>query len=151
MAEALRARGLEATLVELLPHVLRLVDEEIAEDVEAELVKAGVNLRRSCPVGRIEGYGRVGRLVAGGEAIDATMAGAPIKVKLVAERGTGRLLGAQLAGTEGVAKRVDVVAAALHAGATVDELGSFDLSYAPPFALVWDPLLIAARQAQRQV
>jgi len=75
----------------------------------------------------------------------------PLKVKLVAERGTGRLLGAQLAGTEGVAQRVDVVAAALHAGATVDELGSLDLSYAPPVAPVWDPLLIAARQAQRQV
>jgi NADPH-dependent 2,4-dienoyl-CoA reductase/sulfur reductase-like enzyme len=75
----------------------------------------------------------------------------PLKVKLVAERGTGRLLGAQLAGTEGVAQRVDVVAAALHSGATVDEVATFDLSYAPPFAPVWDPLLVVARQAQHLV
>jgi CoA-dependent NAD(P)H sulfur oxidoreductase len=50
-------------------------------------------------------------------------------------------------GREGVAKRVDVVAAALHAGATADELAGYDLTYAPPFAPVWDPLLLAARAA----
>lgn len=73
----------------------------------------------------------------------------PITVTLLAERGSGRLLGGQLAGREGVAKRVDVIAAALHAGATVEDLAGFDLSYAPPFAPVWDPLLLAARQAER--
>ncbi|MBW3609158.1 MAG: NADH oxidase, partial [Actinobacteria bacterium] len=71
----------------------------------------------------------------------------PLRVKLVAERGSGRLLGGQLVGREGVAKRVDVVAAALHAGATADELAQYDLSYAPPFAPVWDPVLLAARKA----
>jgi NADPH-dependent 2,4-dienoyl-CoA reductase/sulfur reductase-like enzyme len=70
----------------------------------------------------------------------------PLRVKLVAERGSGRLLGGQLVGREGVAKRVDVVAAALHAGATADELAQYDLSYAPPFAPVWDPVLLAARK-----
>jgi NADPH-dependent 2,4-dienoyl-CoA reductase/sulfur reductase-like enzyme len=70
----------------------------------------------------------------------------PLRVKLVAERGSGRLLGGQLVGREGVAKRVDVVAAALHAGATAGELERYDLSYAPPFAPVWDPVLLAARK-----
>jgi NADPH-dependent 2,4-dienoyl-CoA reductase/sulfur reductase-like enzyme len=69
----------------------------------------------------------------------------PLQVKLVAERGSGRLLGGQLVGREGVAKRVDVVAAALHGGATAAELAHYDLTYAPPFAPVWDPLLLAAR------
>ncbi len=72
----------------------------------------------------------------------------PITVKIVAERGSGRLLGAQLAGREGVAKRVDVIAAALHGQATVHDVAGFDLSYAPPFAPVWDPLLLAAREAE---
>ena len=75
----------------------------------------------------------------------------PLQVKLVAERGSGRLLGGQLVGREGVAKRVDVVAAALHAGATADELSRYDLSYAPPFAPVWDPVLLAAREAAKAV
>lgn len=73
----------------------------------------------------------------------------PITVKLVAERVSGRLLGAQIAGREGVAKRIDVIAAALHARATVRDVAAFDLSYAPPFAPVWDPLLVAARQAEK--
>jgi NADPH-dependent 2,4-dienoyl-CoA reductase/sulfur reductase-like enzyme len=74
----------------------------------------------------------------------------PLRVKLVAERGSGRLLGGQLAGREGVAKRVDVVAAALHAGATADALSRYDLSYAPPFAPVWDPVLLAAREVAKR-
>jgi NADPH-dependent 2,4-dienoyl-CoA reductase/sulfur reductase-like enzyme len=75
---------------------------------------------------------------------------APLSVRLVHERG-GRLLGAQLVGREGAAKRVDVVAAALHARLTVADLGAFDLSYAPPFSPVMDPLLIAAQAAARTV
>lgn len=73
---------------------------------------------------------------------------APVHVRLVHERG-GRLLGAQLVGTEGAAKRVDVVAAALHARLDLDDLADLDLSYAPPYAPVYDPLLAVAQAAQR--
>ncbi|NCC34258.1 MAG: NADH oxidase, partial [Chloroflexia bacterium] len=73
----------------------------------------------------------------------------PIHVKLVYEAETRRLLGGQMVGSEGVAKRIDVIAAALHGGWTVDELGELDLSYAPPFAPVWDPVLVAANLARR--
>ena len=59
------------------------------------------------------------------------------------------MLGAQLVGREGAAKRVDVVAAALHAQLTVADLGALDLSYAPPFAPVQDPLLMVAQAAAR--
>jgi NADPH-dependent 2,4-dienoyl-CoA reductase/sulfur reductase-like enzyme len=287
MAEALRARGVATTVVEMLPRVLPLVDAEIAADVEAELARHGVEVRTSTRVEAVEGDVRVRRVVVSGaggtgtEAIDAdlvvvgvgvspdtslaaaagvplgargavavdggmrtgtegvwaagdcaetrhrlhdgpayvplgttankqgrvagaTIAGreetfagvvgtaalkvfdlqvartglseaeaaqagleavgaaivhrsragyypgaVPLRVKLVVERGGGRLLGAQLAGTDGTALRIDVVAAALHADATVDDLAAFDLAYAPPFAPVWDPLLIAAREAGR--
>ena len=73
---------------------------------------------------------------------------APLHVRLVHETG-GRLLGAQLVGTEGAAKRVDVIATALHAGLSVDDLADLDLSYAPPYAPVYDPVLLAAQAAQR--
>ncbi len=73
--------------------------------------------------------------------------GSPITVLVVAERGTGRLLGAQIVGQEGAAKRIDVFATALWNEMTVDELINVDLAYAPPFSPVWDPVLIAARQA----
>ncbi|MCU1675142.1 MAG: FAD-dependent pyridine nucleotide-disulfide oxidoreductase [Frankiales bacterium] len=71
----------------------------------------------------------------------------PIRVKLLAERRTGRLLGAQVVGREGAAKRIDVFASAIWNEMSVDEVLSLDLSYAPPFAPVWDPVLIAARKA----
>jgi NADPH-dependent 2,4-dienoyl-CoA reductase/sulfur reductase-like enzyme len=69
----------------------------------------------------------------------------PIWVKLVAEPGSGRLLGGQIVGVEGAAKRIDVLATAIWTGLAVDELALLDLSYAPPFSGVYDPLLIAAR------
>ncbi len=77
--------------------------------------------------------------------------GKPITIKLVVEKKTGRLLGAQMVGGEGVAKRIDIVVAGLYKGMTVDELSRLDLSYAPPFAPVWDPLLVAANETLKKV
>ncbi len=71
----------------------------------------------------------------------------PIRVKLLAEKRTGTLLGAQIAGREGAAKRIDTLATAIWNGMGVDEVLGLDLSYAPPFSPVWDPVLIAARKA----
>jgi NADPH-dependent 2,4-dienoyl-CoA reductase/sulfur reductase-like enzyme len=71
---------------------------------------------------------------------------APLHVRLVHTR-EGQLLGGQFAGREGAAKRVDVLATALYAGLTVADLAALDLSYAPPFAPVYDPVLAAAIKA----
>lgn len=70
-----------------------------------------------------------------------------IVTKLIAEKRSGRLLGAQIVGREGAAKRIDVLATAIWNEMTVEEVTGLDLSYAPPFAPVWDPVLIAARKA----
>jgi NADPH-dependent 2,4-dienoyl-CoA reductase/sulfur reductase-like enzyme len=71
----------------------------------------------------------------------------PMTIKVVAEKPAGRLLGAQIVGRQGSAKRIDVLALALWKEMTVSELAMVDLSYAPPFSPVWDPVLIAARKA----
>ena len=76
---------------------------------------------------------------------------APIRTKLVVEKRSGRLLGAQIVGKEGAAKRIDALATALWNEMTVDHMLNMDLSYAPPFAPVWDPVLIAARKAWEKV
>jgi NADPH-dependent 2,4-dienoyl-CoA reductase/sulfur reductase-like enzyme len=75
----------------------------------------------------------------------------PLTIKVVAEHGTGKLLGAQIVGQEGAAKRIDVFATALWSEMTVADLLNVDLSYAPPFSPVWDPVLIAARKADGEV
>ena len=72
-------------------------------------------------------------------------------VKLIAERRTGMLLGAQIVGREEAAKRIDSLAIAVWNRMTVEEMTGLDLSYAPPFSPVWDPVLIAARKATERV
>ncbi|MCU1458168.1 MAG: flavoprotein oxidoreductase [Actinomycetia bacterium] len=74
----------------------------------------------------------------------------PIKVRIVAEDVSGRLLGAQIVGTEGAAKRIDVLAVAIWNEMTAGELVMTDISYAPPVAPVWDPILQAARIVYRE-
>jgi hypothetical protein len=75
---------------------------------------------------------------------------AALDVVMVAERGTGRLLGAAAAGREGAAWRVNSVAPALAAGLTADELEAVDLGYTPATGPAWDPILIAAHRLSRE-
>ncbi|WP_410877237.1 FAD-dependent oxidoreductase [Nocardia sp. A7] len=75
----------------------------------------------------------------------------PMTVKMLAERRTGRLLGVQIVGRDGAAKRIDIAAVALTARMTVEQVTALDLGYAPPFSPVWDPVLVAARAAVRAV
>jgi NADPH-dependent 2,4-dienoyl-CoA reductase/sulfur reductase-like enzyme len=74
-----------------------------------------------------------------------------IRIKALAERGTGRMLGAQIVGQEGTAKRIDVLATVIQAGMTAEEVVELDLGYAPPFGPVWDPVHIVARRLAEQV
>ena len=64
-------------------------------------------------------------------------------MKVVFEKGTCRLLGAQIVGYEGVDKRIDVLAAAIHAGMRATQLKNLDLAYAPPYSSAKDPVNIA--------
>jgi NADPH-dependent 2,4-dienoyl-CoA reductase/sulfur reductase-like enzyme len=68
------------------------------------------------------------------------MGGRPIIIKAVAEKETGRLLGAQMVGYEGVDRRLDVFAAAITFGAKAEDLMDLDLAYAPPYSTPRDPL-----------
>ena len=71
---------------------------------------------------------------------------ATVTVKLVVEEASGRLLGGQIVGMQGAGKRIDTIATALTAGMTARNIMDLDLSYAPPFSPVWDPVQIAARK-----
>ena len=69
--------------------------------------------------------------------------GSVMTMKVVFERGSGRLLGAQVIGRSGADKRIDVLATALRAGWTAAELTELDLAYAPPYASAKDPVNMA--------
>jgi NADPH-dependent 2,4-dienoyl-CoA reductase/sulfur reductase-like enzyme/rhodanese-related sulfurtransferase len=68
----------------------------------------------------------------------------PVLIKVIAEEGTGRLLGAQVIGEEGVDKRVDVLATAITGHMSVFDLEGLDLAYSPPFGSANDPINVAA-------
>jgi CoA-dependent NAD(P)H sulfur oxidoreductase len=72
--------------------------------------------------------------------------GASIWVHMVGDTKSGRLLGVQMVGKEGVAHCINAPAVALHNYMTVDDFSRTDLAYAPPFGSVWDPMLTAANQ-----
>jgi len=69
--------------------------------------------------------------------------GKVMTMKVVFEKETYRLLGAQIVGYEGVDKRIDVLAAAIHAGLKAPQLKDLDLAYAPPYSSAKDPVNMA--------
>jgi NADPH-dependent 2,4-dienoyl-CoA reductase/sulfur reductase-like enzyme len=119
--------------------ITKVCDLEVARSglQEKELHSLGIDY----VTGRIESLTHAGYYPGAG----------PITVKLLAEKGSGRLLGGQIVGKEGAGKRIDIVATALHAGLTVEQVADLDLAYAPPFSPVWDPVAIAAREAAKLV
>jgi len=94
----------------------------------------------------------VGSQVIEAESKVGYMPGAKrIVVKLIFDRKNGRLLGAQMVGKEGVARRINSLAVALHQKMTIDEIARLDFAYAPPFSAPLDPILIAAEQAAKKI
>ena len=71
-------------------------------------------------------------------------------MELIADRDSRRLLGGMVLGEQDAASRINVIASALHSRMRIDDFEQLDLAYAPPFATVWDPLLIAAQQLIKQ-
>ncbi|HJN93568.1 MAG TPA: FAD-dependent oxidoreductase [Dehalococcoidia bacterium] len=112
---------------------MRLGAMEVARTglLEAEATKAGLAVRSQ---------------VIETTQISAYMPGAaPMFVKLNVEQHSGRIVGGQLLGQRGSAKRIDVLATAVTLGLTTQQLIDMDLAYAPPFSSVWDPLQTAGR------
>ena len=100
---------------------------------------------------RAAGFDAVGVITEASSRAHYYPGAQPMRIKIVAERRTGRLLGAQIVGGEGAGKRIDVLATALWNEMTVDAVGGMDLSYAPPFSPVWDPVLLAAGKAASKI
>ncbi|MDD3847354.1 MAG: FAD-dependent oxidoreductase [Syntrophorhabdaceae bacterium] len=98
-----------------------------------------------------EAIGHFVSTIKGRSRSSAYPEGKPITVTYIVEKTSGRLLGAQMAGSEGVAHRIDTLATALYNRMTIDDIARLDLAYAPPFATVWDPILVAANVALKRL
>jgi NADPH-dependent 2,4-dienoyl-CoA reductase/sulfur reductase-like enzyme len=115
--------------------VTRICGTEIARTglSQAEAAAAGIE----CSVGTVEATSRAGYF-PGAE---------PVTARILAEVGSGRILGGQIIGADRVGKRIDTVAAAITGGLTASEFVELDLAYAPPVSPLWDPFQLAAREA----
>jgi len=114
---------------------------------DLEVAATGLDEREAAAAG----FHPVSTLIQG-SAIAGSMPGnKPLGLKLIADKATGRLLGAQAVGEIGAVSRINTLSAALWAGFTVDDAGWMDLAYAPPVGGSWDPIHIAAQQLRRQI
>lgn len=75
----------------------------------------------------------------------------PVTARVLAERGSGRIIGAQILGADRVGKRIDTMATAITAGMSADQIVELDLGYAPAVTPLWDPFQVAARAADREL
>ncbi|HOK47961.1 MAG TPA: flavoprotein oxidoreductase, partial [Bryobacteraceae bacterium] len=75
--------------------------------------------------------------------------GERVWVSLVADRRSGRLVGGTVLGSQATAGSINVIATAVTNRMRVEDLEHLDLAYSPPYAQVWDPILIAARQLSK--
>ncbi len=100
---------------------------------------------------RRAGFDPVGVVIKTRSRAHAHPGSTPIWNHMVADRGSGRLLGMQMVGREGVAHRINAPAVALHAGMTVAQFSQCDLAYAPPFSPTWDPMLTTANQLLKKL
>jgi len=97
------------------------------------------------------GYNPVSTIIWG-SAIGAVMPGAKkVGIKLVADRATGKLLGAQAIGEMGAVSRINVLSCALWGDMNLDDIANLDLAYTPPFSTVWDVIHIAAQKLRKQI
>jgi CoA-dependent NAD(P)H sulfur oxidoreductase len=123
-----------------------IVGTMVTKAFELEVAKTGLGIEEA----RKNGF-QPGSVTITSTSRAHYMHGRPIVVTLVWDHASERLLGCQMCGEEGVAKRIDVAAMALHARMRIPEMLHLDLSYAPPFAPVWEPILIAANEALKKI
>ncbi len=119
--------------------VFRVFDYEVA--------RTGLNLKEA----RQAGFEPVENMIQSSSRAHSYSSGHPIWVNMVGDKKSGRLLGVQMVGTEGVAHRINGPAVALHNRMTVAQYSQTDLAYAPPFGPTWDPTLTAANQLLKKL
>ncbi|NLK51995.1 MAG: FAD-dependent oxidoreductase [Syntrophomonadaceae bacterium] len=117
----------------------------IARIIDLEIARTGLS-EREC---QENGLNYATRTIISRTTAGYYPRGGPIHIKVITEQPEGRLLGAQIVGYAGAGKRIDTFATALTLGATAAQLKDLDLAYAPPFAPVYDPILIALHQSQK--
>ncbi len=97
------------------------------------------------------GYHPVSTIVKGSYIARSMSSDASLDLKLIADKSTGRLLGAQAVGTGGAVSRINTLSACLWAEMDLDQIGYMDLAYSPPFGGAWDVMQTAAQVLKKKL
>lgn len=97
------------------------------------------------------GYYPVSTMIWANAIAASLPGGKKLGIKLVADRATGILLGAQAIGAMGAVERINTLSCALWAGMRLEDIAYMDFAYAPPFSAAWDPIHIAARELLKKL
>lgn len=137
------ADAIAADLLGVAPQVSfpGVVQTAITKFCSLEISRTGLGMQQA----KDAGFDPVAASIVTTNIADYMPDAAEMTVLMIADRGTRRLLGAQIVGAEDAALRIDVAGTALAAGLTVDDVVMLDLAYAPPFGSVWSPVQVAAR------
>jgi len=100
---------------------------------------------------RKAGFETVCETITGWSRVAVMPGSERLTVRLIADRKSQRLLGANVAGREGAVLRANTLAAAIHQNVTIGDMQQWDLAYSPPFTPLWDPLLVAANAMRRKL
>ncbi len=111
----------------------------IVETLGITAAKTGLSMREATA----EGYDAFESVIHPLDHADYYPGGEPLHLKLIVEKESGRLLGGQVVGEQGVDKRIDILATALMARMTVGDLENLDLAYAPQFSSAKGPVIMA--------
>lgn len=114
---------------------------------DCQVARTGLNVSEAADAG----FSPVEVVIKSRSRAHAHPGASEIRVQMTGDRATGRLLGVQMVGREGVAHRINAAAVALYHRMTVADFAQTDLAYAPPFGPVWDPMLTAANQLLKEL
>jgi len=110
-----------------------------------EVAQVGV----SSDEARSAGFSASTTSITGSSRVGLMPGSRKVTITLVVEDRTRRILGANVSGGDGVAQRANILGIAVQHRFTVDDIAQFDLIYSPPFAPLWDPILVAANKARK--
>jgi NADPH-dependent 2,4-dienoyl-CoA reductase/sulfur reductase-like enzyme len=114
---------------------------------DLEVASTGINEKEAVKAG----FHPVSASVSGNAIAPSMPGNKKLTLKLVADKTTGRLLGAQGVGERGVVSRINILSTALWGNMTLDDAGYLDLAYAPPFSGAWDAIHICAQALRRKL
>ncbi|MBI4534672.1 MAG: FAD-dependent oxidoreductase [Ignavibacteriae bacterium] len=114
---------------------------------DLEVVQVGISSEEASN----SGFDVVTETITAWDKVSIMQGSTKVWIKTIADRKTGRLLGANLIGAHGAVLRANTLAVAIQHRLTIDQMQQWDLAYSPPFTPLWDPILIAANATRKKL